>query len=748
MEASSTRKSPNTLTPYLSPLSAWALSIGAAVGWGSLVVTSTSFLGEAGLAGSIVGLLIGVVAMVFIARNYSFMMNLYPDSGGIYTYVKSTFGYDRAYLASWFLILTYLAMFWANATSLPLFVSRFFGDVLKFGYLYTVFGYDVYAGEALLTIAAIIIVGIVCARGKSLAAKLMILLALTFTLCITICFVVAMANHGNSWFSYEPLFLHGKNPVSQIMVAVYMTPWAFIGFESISHSTEEMKFGKDKSLRILMASLVVGALLYLFLTLLSVSAYPSRYPNWFAYISNLDSHEGYASIPAFYAAKFYLGDVGVALLTFSLLALVITSLVADIVAVSRLLRAGALDDIFPEHCIELNKQGTPEKALLFIVLISLIIPFVGRTAIGWIVDVTTVGAIIVYGFVSASAYKVAKERDAKVERVTGVVGMIMAVVLGAAVLLPTVINTAVMAPESYMLFAVWSIIGFAYFRIYILEKDTERRFGNFAIVWVVLLSVTLLMSITWMEQTEQKATKQLINDVTIAYREQVKATGVDLGGESIIEEQFAALSNTSKRDTLVVMALFGVSLGIMVSNFTYVRKREEESYQRLGQVQSVAYTDPLTGVKSKHAFVDWEQKLEARIGEREDGLEFAIVVLDVNGLKHVNDTLGHKAGDRYIKAACQLICRIFDHSPVFRIGGDEFTVILERNDYQNRDELIQQFRTEVEENLRTGDVVISEGVSLFDATTDGNVQVVFERADNLMYERKMQLKAMGAITRD
>ncbi len=748
MEASSTRNAPNTLAPYLSPLGAWALSIGAAVGWGSLVVTSTSFLGEAGLAGSIVGLLIGVVAMVFIARNYSFMMNLFPDSGGIYTYVKSTFGYDRAYLASWFLILTYLAMFWANATSLPLFVSRFFGDVLKFGYLYTVFGYDVYAGEALLTIAAIIIVGIVCARGKSLAAKLMILLALTFTLCITICFVVAMANHGNSWFSYEPLFLQGKNPVSQIMVAVYMTPWAFIGFESISHSTEEMKFSKDKSLRILMASLMVGALLYLFLTLLSVSAYPSRYPNWFSYITNLDSHEGYSSIPAFYAAKFYLGDTGVALLTFSLLALVITSLVADIVAVSRLLRASALDDIFPERYIELNEQGTPEKALLFIVVISLIIPFVGRTAIGWIVDVTTVGAILVYGFVSASTYKLAKERDAKVERVTGLVGMIMAVVLGAAVLLPTVINTAVMAPESYMLFAVWSIIGFAYFRIYILEKDTERRFGNFAIVWVVLLSVTLLMSITWMEQTEQKATKQLINDVTIAYREQVKATGVDLGGESVIEEQFAALSNTSKRDTLVVMALFGISLGIMVSNFTYVRKREEESYQRLGQVQSVAYTDPLTGVKSKHAFVDWEQKLEARIGEREDGLEFAIVVLDVNGLKHVNDTLGHKAGDRYIKAACKLICRIFDHSPVFRIGGDEFAVILERNDYQNRDELVRQFRTEVEENIRTGDVVISEGVSLFDATTDGNVQVVFERADNLMYERKMQLKAMGAITRD
>jgi len=56
--------------------------------------------------------------------------------------------------------------------------------------------------------------------------------------------------------------------------------------------------------------------------------------------------------------------------------------------------------------------------------------------------------------------------------------------------------------------------------------------------------------------------------------------------------------------------------------------------------------------------------------------EFGVIGCDVNGLKKINDTLGHKAGDEYICAACKMLCEYFKHSPVFRIGGDEFVVIL------------------------------------------------------------------------
>lgn len=729
-------------------MGAWALSIGASIGWGSLVVTSTSFLGQGGLAGSLIGLGIGVIAMLVIARNYSYMMQLHPDSGGIYTYVKTTFGYDRAFLSSWFLVITYLAMLWANATSLPLFADRFFGDVFRFGYLYTIFGYDVYIGEVLLTIAVLFVAGFLCARGKSMAARSMVLLCFVFVVAITVCFGAAVMGHPFTSFSYDPLFVPDRGIISQVFLVAYMTPWAFVGFESVSHSVEGFNFDKKKAFRILAGAVVVAGLLYAFLVVLSTTAYPEGYDSWFAYVSDLDNIEGIASIPAFYAAYSYLGDTGVFLLALALLALVVTSLVANIVALSRLLRAVALDGVIPQKLSELNDQDAPEKAIIFVTLVSLVVPFVGRSAIGWIVDVTTIGAVIAYGFVSVATVKTAVKRNDGSERVTGIIGLAITIVLGLAILLPTAINTSVMAAESYLLFVVWSIIGFAYFRFYILTHDEQRRFGNYAIVWVTLTGFVLIMSVSWMGQIEQQETDAVIGEIRAYYVEGPGETGKQLDEEEFISQELDRMHQSNKIDTLIVIALLGFSLAIMLSNFTYVRKREEESQRRLGEVQSVAYTDSLTGVKSKHAYVDWEQQMDGRIGEREAGLEFAIIVLDVNGLKHINDTQGHKAGDAYVKAACELICNEFKHSPVFRVGGDEFVVVLEGADFLNRARLVREFRVKVEANLETGGAVVSEGVAEYKEGVDKRVQLVFERADALMYERKMQLKAMGANTRD
>lgn len=736
------------LQPYLSPMGAWALAIGACIGWGSLVVTSASFLGQGGPLGSLIGLAIGVAVMLVIAWNYSYMMRLHPDSGGIYTYVKTTFGYDRAFLSSWFLVVTYLAMLWANATSLPLFANRFFGDTLRFGYLYTLFGYDVYTGEVLLTMAVLVVAGFLCARGKSAAAKSMIVLCLIFVVAIAVCFGAGVVGHASTDFSYDPLFVPDGNIVMQVFLVAYMMPWAFIGFESVSHSVEGFDFDKRKSFRVLASAVVVAGLLYAFLVVLSTTAYPEGYDSWFSYISDLDNIEGIASIPAFFAAYYYLGDAGVALLALALLALVVTSLVGNIVALSRLLRAVSLDGVIPHVFSELNNQDAPEKAILFVTAISLVVPFAGRSAIGWVVDVTTIGAVIAYGFVSAATVKTALKRDDGPERITGVAGLVITAALGLAILLPAAIDTSVMASESYLLFVVWSIVGFTYFRFYILTHDEQRRFGNHAIVWITLTGFVLIMSVSWMGQIEQDETDEIIGEIRTYYSGTMEEDGAKVGEDEFIEQELERMHRANNFDTLTVIILLGFSLAIMLSNFTYVRKREEESERRLGEVQSVAYTDSLTGVKSKHAYVDWEQRMDERIGEREAGLEFAIVVLDVNGLKYINDTQGHKAGDAHVKAACMLICNEFKRSPVFRVGGDEFVVAMEGADYLNRAKLIEEFRAKVEANLATNGVVVSEGIAEYAAGSDKRVQLVFERADVLMYERKEQLKAMGAFSRD
>ena len=138
------------LKRHMSPLAALAFSIGTSIGWGSLVVTCNTYLAGAGPFGSVLGLIIGGIAMLIISRSYTYLMRMYPEAGGAYSYSKEVLGYDYGFLAAWFLAMTYLAILWANITSLPLFGRIFLGGLFKVGKLYTIFGYDVYIGEILL----------------------------------------------------------------------------------------------------------------------------------------------------------------------------------------------------------------------------------------------------------------------------------------------------------------------------------------------------------------------------------------------------------------------------------------------------------------------------------------------------------------------------------------------------------------------------------------------------------------------
>ena len=122
---------------------------------------------------------------------------------------------------------------------------------------------------------------------------------------------------------------------------------------------------------------------------------------------------------------------------------------------------------------------------------------------------------------------------------------------------------------------------------------------------------------------------------------------------------------------------------------------------------------------------------------------FAIVVGDANNLKQINDTKGHVAGDEYIKASAGLLCDIFVHSPVFRVGGDELAVFLRDGDHAAREELMKKLRDQVLDNQKTGQgPILASGMSEFDPESDRSVSEVFDRADKMMYENKQELKAI------
>ncbi len=174
---------------------------------------------------------------------------------------------------------------------------------------------------------------------------------------------------------------------------------------------------------------------------------------------------------------------------------------------------------------------------------------------------------------------------------------------------------------------------------------------------------------------------------------------------------------------------------IAVSNVDKVKRME----LALSNAVEMVGRDSLTGVKSKHAYVEAEEELDSQIGNSTQP-EFAIVMCDLNGLKEVNDFKGHKAGDEYIRSASAIICNSFSHSPVFRIGGDEFAVILKGRDYDCRGDLIDQMIKKLEETKNNGLKLFAFGISKFDPAIDIRVQDVFERADRLMYKDKEECK--------
>ena len=201
-----------------------------------------------------------------------------------------------------------------------------------------------------------------------------------------------------------------------------------------------------------------------------------------------------------------------------------------------------------------------------------------------------------------------------------------------------------------------------------------------------------------------------------------------LGGKPTYVNLKAAITQEEGKEQLI--------LG--VSNIDARVKREQEYSFRLSEARNKANLDALTGVKNKHAYVDLEEKLNSML-EAGEAMQFAIVIFDVNGLKQVNDTQGHKAGDRYIKDACNMICTSFKRSPIFRIGGDEFAVIAQGASYEHLDEQLEAIGKKNQENKESGKVTVAFGFSRYHH--DKSVEEVFIRADGLMYENKRKMKA-------
>lgn len=452
------------LEKKLSPINVWSLALGCIIGWGAFVMPGNTFLGKAGPLGTAIAMGIAALIMIVIAFNYNFMINKFPVAGGEFTYTQQAFGEKHAFVCSWFLGLSYLAIVPLNATALALIGRNLMNNVFQFGFHYNVAGYDVYFGEIILAVVALILFAVLSIRGVKFTGVFQTLLVFALVGGVLVITFAALFNPNVKFSNLSPAFYPGNSSIAGILAVIAVAPWAFVGFDTIPQAAEEFKFSAKKTKVIMVLSILFGAAVYVVLNTVTAAVVPEGYGSWTEYIDSLPNQSGLLSLPTFHAGYQLLGTAGLVFLGVAVLGAILSGIIGFYMATSRLLYSMSKEKVIPGWFGKLHsKYKTPSNAILFVLIIALIAPFFGRTALGWIVDMSSIGAAIGYGYTSLAAFRFAKRENNVGIMITGIIGAIMGLAFTILLLVPIPIFNCSLGKESYISLVAWIIIGIVFF---------------------------------------------------------------------------------------------------------------------------------------------------------------------------------------------------------------------------------------------------------------------------------------------
>jgi len=469
------------LKRQLSPMHVWAIAFGCVIGWGSFINPGKKFLPNSGVAGTAIAMVMGALVMIIIAMSYAYMVPKHPKAGGEFTFTKACFGKKTAYVCGWFLVAAYLTNVPMNSTAIGLIVDGIDGsaDILKFGFHYSIAGFDIYMGEMLLAMGILILFGWLNILGVEKAGFIQTILSGLLILCVFTLTLSAVFSPKASVLNLSPIWGFDKASalaagatmenmdafartgtggiLSAILATFAIAPWAYVGFDAIPQAAEEFNFSFKKVSGIMIVAIVFGCFVYTSnntVSALALSNWPERVMagEWVLLV----------------AAEEMLGTFGKLLIGTGVSCAVLSGIMGFYLASSRLMFSMSRDGYLPRWFSVLDeKHGTPRNAMLFCILISLSGPVLGREALGWFVDMCAIGASIGYLFTCASTLvTIRRDRDGTAFlKVMATVGVCFSAAFIVLQLVPIPGLSGVhFGKESYMLLVVWIVLGLMFYR--------------------------------------------------------------------------------------------------------------------------------------------------------------------------------------------------------------------------------------------------------------------------------------------
>ncbi|WP_181882438.1 APC family permease [Helicobacter didelphidarum] len=427
------------------------LCLGCIIGWGAFVLPGEVFI-KNGVANSLIGLTLGSLLIILISRNYSVLLSRFPKVGGEFYFTLKILGKKHGFICGWFLALAYLCIIPLNATALCLLIDAFGLDFLHTQALYEIFDTPLFLSDIIISLVAIFLACLINLRGIHFAFIFQFFL--TLFLSLSICyFAFGVGLESVSLENLKYLFTHQEIHFSSILIVLSLAPWLYLGFDCGVQIIQDIKYNRTHFSLFMQLSIVFGCIFYIALMLVAAASIES---------GRLDSISLIDSSILRQSVHNHFGNLGDFLLIVAIFGAVVSGINGFFIATTKVLYAMSLHNVLPHIFASKNQYGVASVSIIFIACIASIMPFFGRKAFLYVVDMSCVGIIIAFLYVHIVVIILRYKKDLRIDML-GFIGLCISFFFMASLFLP--FSPSALKTPSLIALVVWIVIGWVFFRL-------------------------------------------------------------------------------------------------------------------------------------------------------------------------------------------------------------------------------------------------------------------------------------------
>ena len=323
--------------------------------------------------------------------------------------------------------------------------------------MYSVAGWDVYITEIIIATVLLLVFMFIAIRGASVSGSLQYYFCVAMVIVVLLMFFGSFFGNNFALDNLKPLSNPHEGWFMSIITIVAIAPWAYVGFDNIPQTAEEFNFAPNKTFKLIVYSLLAASMTYVVMIL---------YTGWLS--TDQKSLNGQLWLTGAETQTAF-GYIGLAVLAIAIMMGIFTGLNGFLMSASRLLFSMGRSGIMPRVFSRIHsKYKTPYVAIIFLVAVSLIAPWLGRTALTWIVDMSSTGVSVAYFVTCLSAtnlfsYNKQSNTYAPIYKTFGIIGSVVSFIFLCLLLIPG--TPASLSLPSYIALGVWLVLGLIFFVI-------------------------------------------------------------------------------------------------------------------------------------------------------------------------------------------------------------------------------------------------------------------------------------------